>query len=171
METLAAFLKRRAERSFRYLLLQLKEVTPEMALYDSHPDWPDHRWGIGQNGSIAGIVYHLAAWKQMTLPLFRPEGKPLTRAEFDLDSAPAPDDWTGILAWLKQVGTAWLAELAALPDEALDATREWEGETMTLAKVVVEMMEHDVYHTGQIEYLKQRFLLSAGTALSGLTEI
>jgi uncharacterized damage-inducible protein DinB len=161
METLAAFLTRRAERSFRYLLLQLKEVTPEMALRDAHPDWPDHRWGIGQDGSIAGIVYHLAAWKRMTLPMLHPEGKPLTRDEFDFESAPASDDWAGILAWLKQIGTAWQAELARLPDVALDETREWEGETMPLAKIVVEMMEHDVYHTGQIEYLKQRFLLSS----------
>lgn len=155
METLPAFLKRRAERSFRYLLIQLKEVTPEEALHHRHPDWPDHRWGIGQNGSIAGIVYHLAAWKQLTLPMLRPEGKPLTRAAFDAESAPSPDDWPALLAYLKQVGTAWQAELAALPDEALDETRTWEGETLTLAKVVVEMMEHDIYHTGQIEYLKQ----------------
>src|SRR5687767_10952260 len=104
MTTLATFLKHRAERNFRLLIKAIHNLTPEEALYDLHPGWPDHRWGIGQNGSIAGIVYHVAAWKQMSLPLFQPEGRILTREEFDTARAPAPEDWPGILAWLKQVG-------------------------------------------------------------------
>lgn len=155
MEQLATFLKYRAERSYRHLLAQIEGLPAEEALAGSRPDWPDHRWGIGQNGSIAGIVYHVAAWKQMSLPVFRPGGRPLLRAEFDADMAPALDDWQGIQAWLKQAGMAWSAELAALQAEAFDTELVWEGITLTMAKFVAEMYEHDIQHAAQIEYLRQ----------------
>jgi hypothetical protein len=157
LEPLAAFLINRAERSFRYLVSQIDGLSAEEALAGSRADWPDHRWGIGQNGSIAGIVYHVAAWKQMGLPIFQPDGRPLSREEFDSDTAPAPDDWQGIQAWLKQVGMAWIAELAALPPEAFERQLPWEGtdRTIPMAKFVAEMYEHDIQHAAQIEYLRQ----------------
>ncbi|MCW3100502.1 MAG: hypothetical protein JWL77_6120 [Chthonomonadaceae bacterium] len=148
-------MKKRADHGYRYLLTQIDGLSAEEALAGSRPDWPDHRWGIGQNGSIAGIVYHVAAWKQMTLPLFQPGGRPLSREDFDADSAPALDDWAGIQAWLKQAGMAWSAELAALPTEAFDTVLTWEGITLTVAKFVAEMYEHDIQHAAQIEYLRQ----------------
>ena len=154
-ETLATFLKRRAERSFIALLKHLEGLTEEEALFHRDARWPDQPWGIGQNGSIAGIAYHVAAWKQMTLPVFAPGGRPLTREEFDSGAAPAPDDWTGITVWLKQIGTTWNAALAALPESAFDETREWEGRPLPLASFVVEMYEHDIQHASQIEYLRQ----------------
>ena len=125
METLANFIKKRAEHSYGYLLAQIESLSPEEALAGSRSDWPDHRWGVGQNGSIAGIVYHVAAWKQLTLPLFQPGGRPLNREEFDTDAAPALDDWQSIRAWFKQVGMAWRAELAELPVEAFDTSITW----------------------------------------------
>ncbi len=157
METLATFLKYRAERSYRYLMAQIDGLSAEEALAGSRADWPDHAWGIGQNGSIAGIVFHVAAWKQMTLPIFQPGGRPLTREEFDTDTAPALDDWQGIQAWLKQVGMAWSAELAALPPEAFERELPWEGtdRTIPLWKFIAEMYEHDIQHASQIEYLRQ----------------
>ncbi len=155
-ETLTEFVKRRAERSYRYLLRQIEGLTPEEALQDRRPAWPDQRWGIGQNGSIAGIIYHVAAWKQMTLPLFAPGGQALTREEFAATGAPALDDWPGLVAWLRQVGDAWNAELARLPDAAFDDLREWEGTTLPLIRLVVEMYEHDIQHAAQIEYLRER---------------
>jgi len=156
-EALATFLKTRAERSYRNLLAQIEGLSAEEALAGSRPDWPDHPWGIGQNGSIAGIVYHVAAWKQLGLPVFQPEGRPLLRADFDHDTAPALDDWPGIQSWLKQVGTAWNTALAALAPETLDDLVRWEGTTptITMAKFIVEMYEHDIQHAAQIEYLRQ----------------
>lgn len=159
-EALATFLKTRAERSYRNLLAQIEGIPAEEALSGSRPDWPDHRWGIGQNGSIAGIVYHVAAWKQLGLPVFQPGRHPLLRADFDSDTAPALDDWQGIQSWLKQVGTAWNAELAALPPEAFDTLVTWDGVTFTVAKFVTEMYEHDIQHAAQIEYLRQQLKLS-----------
>jgi len=161
-EALAAFLKTRAERSYRNLLAQIEGLSADEALAGSRPDWPDHRWGIGQNGSIAGIVYHVAAWKQLGLPVFQPGGRPLLRADFDSTSAPAPDDWQGIQSWLKQVGTAWNDALAALPTEAFDTYVRWEGTepSITLAKFIAEMYEHDIQHASQIEYLRQQLAIT-----------
>jgi hypothetical protein len=157
-ESLPAFLKKRTRRSYRHLLEQIEGLTPAEALQDRLPGWPDHRWGIGQDGSIAGIVYHVAAWKQMTLPLFPPGGRAITRAEFDTGGAPNADDWQGIAAWFKQVGAAWNTALARLPEATFEETRDWEGTTLTLARIVVEMLEHDVQHASQIAYLRQRHL-------------
>jgi hypothetical protein len=156
METLPTFIKRRAERSFRYLLEQIEGVTEAEALQGRRSDWPDHRWGIGQDGSIAGIVYHVAAWKQMTLPLFQPGGRALERPEFDPSQAPSPNDWPGIVTWLKKVGTEWNTGLAELSEANFEEPRAWEGTTLPLGRFCIELYEHDVQHAAQIEYLRTR---------------
>ena len=157
MEELAAFLKNRAEHGYRDLGAQIEGLSATEALAGRRADWPDHRWGVGQNGSIAGIVYHVAAWKQMMLPIFQPDGRLLSRAEFDVETAPALDDWQGIQAWLKQVGMAWSAELAQLPVEDFDRLVPWGSTSLTVANIVVEMVEHDIQHASQIEYLRQQW--------------
>ncbi len=44
---------------------------------------------------------------------------------------------------------------AALTDAALAETREWEGETASVLQFLTYLIDHDVYHTGQIELLRQ----------------
>ena len=34
-------------------------------------------------------------------------------------------------------------------------TREWEGETAPLARLLSYLIEHDFYHAGQIQLLRQ----------------
>ena len=75
-ESLTAYLKHRAERSLVYLLREAEAVGEVDAFRGRRADWPDQPWGIGQDGSIAGIVYHVAAWKQLALPMFARNGKP-----------------------------------------------------------------------------------------------
>ena len=159
-ETLVAFLKQRSERSYRHLLALIKSIPSDAALRDRHAAWPTQQWGIGQDGSIAGIVFHVAAWKQLTLPLLQPGGKALSQSELDRAVAPAPDDWPGIIAWYAQVGATWNEALASLSEDAFDAPRRWGGATLSLGKIVIEMYEHDVQHASQIEYLCQRHLLA-----------
>ena len=159
-ETLPIFLKRRAARSYRYLLEQTADLTSEEARKHRRTEWADHKWGIGQDGSIAGIIYHVAAWKQMTLPVFAPGGQALTRKEFDAAAAPSPDDWPAILAWLQQIGAAWIAALESLSETDFDADREWEGHVLPLSSFIVEMYEHDIQHAAQIEYLRQELRAS-----------
>ena len=155
-DTLPEFLKQRAAHSLHYLQKQTQDVTSAQALRYRNAHWPDHRWGIGQDGSIAGIVYHVAAWKQMTIGLFAQDGIVIDRRLFDAASAPAPDDWPALLEWLNHIGMEWNTRLTDLPEPAFDETREWAGATITLAVYVTEMLEHDIQHAAQIEYLKQR---------------
>lgn len=155
-ELLADYLRRRAARSFRYLCEQVQDLTSEQALAYADTKWPDQKWGIGQNGSIAGIVYHVAAWKELTLPLFLSDGKAGSRSDFDVSAAPDGEDWPAIVAWLERTGALWLEHLNQLPEEAFDTKRAWEGMTITLAEYVSEMLEHDIQHAAQIEYLRQR---------------
>ena len=131
-DTLPDYLKKRAVRSFHYLLREAESVSAEKALRFATPDWPPHKFGIGQNGSIAGIVFHVAAWKVLTLPLFEPDGAMIPLSSFDYKTAPKPNDWPGIVTWLREVGETWNTRLLALPDTAFDETRDWDGPTLTL---------------------------------------
>lgn len=151
----AEFLRGRAVRSFRYLLREAESVTAAESTRFARSDWPAHRFGIGQDGSIAGIVYHVAAWKEVTLPLLAQNGPIQAIENFDRRSAPALNDWTGLLLWLKTVGEAWNETALALPDSAFDDLRNWGGETITLTEYIAEMVEHDTQHAAQIEYLRQ----------------
>jgi hypothetical protein len=157
-EALSVYLKRRAEHSFHYFLREIRDVSPEDALRYRSDAWPGQRYGIGQNGSIAGIVYHTAAWKQMTLPLLQLGGVATAVEQFDTDAAPALDDWQGIAAWYKQVGMAWNADLAQLPEEAFARECLWGRHTIPLTTYITEILEHDIQHAAQIEYLKQRIV-------------
>jgi len=155
--TLPEFLRKQAERSLAYLQREAAAVSVEDAFRGRRNNWPDQKWGIGQDGSIAGIVYHVAAWKQLTLPVFAPDGTPLSRADFDPSTAPDQNDWPALLAWLSQIGADWNSALAAVPDAELDAIRGWEGASLPLARIVTEMVQHDIQHAAQIEYLRQLY--------------
>lgn len=161
-ESLTSFLVRRTARSFRYLREQLNDVTDEDAVRDRHPAWPGHRWGIGQDGSIAGIVYHVGAWKSMTLPLLT-ENRLLSRAEFEAREEGIHRDWPELVAWLDELGAAWQKAVAGLPEAAFDEEREWEGKTLPVYKLVAEMADHDVQHAAQLEYLAQRHRADGNT--------
>lgn len=157
--SLPQFLKSRAERNFSYLLREVGATTAEEARRFASNDWVPHKWGIGQNGSIAGIVYHVAAWKSLSLSLFEPV--PLLRVaeDFDPATAPAMDDWEGVVMWLREVGTQWNEALGALPESEFDRPCPWEESPIPIWEVAVEFIEHDVQHAAQIEYLRQRLLV------------
>ncbi|HZP80752.1 MAG TPA: DinB family protein, partial [Chthonomonadaceae bacterium] len=97
----------------------------------------------------------------LTLPLLS-GGKARTQEEFDFASVPAPDDWPGLVAWLQQIGAEWNAALTRLPEAAFDTPTEWEGMTLTLARIITEMVEHDIQHAAQIEFLRWRWHAEAG---------
>ncbi len=154
--SLPSYLRIEARKSFHRLMKQVERTTEqEASLFRTH-DWPDHRHGIGQDGSIGGIVYHLAAWKQLTLPLFEPDSPPVSRQNFDPGLYPLVSAWPQLVDWLRSVGNAWLERLDRLNDLEFFDTREWEGVTITLAEYVTEMHSHDIQHASQIEYLHQR---------------
>ena len=164
------FLKRRATRSFQYLMKEVEAVTPEQALADRRAGWPGQQWGIGQDGSIAGIVYHVASWKHLSLPLFEPGGGILALADFNASAAPASDDWPALVTWLRTVGTQWSDKLSALPEEAFAAVHQFDEWESPLWEFVVEFYEHDIQHAAQIEYLRQRHALPTNSGESAGNE-
>ena len=157
-QTVPAFLKHRAARGLTYLLTQAEAISADDAFRGRRSDWPDQPWGIGQDGSIAGIVYHTAAWKQLTIGIFAANGKALARMDFDPANAPDSDDWEAILIWLRRIGMDWNSALIALPDSEFDELREWEGGyRITLTDYIETMIKHDIQHAAQIEYLRQLY--------------
>jgi hypothetical protein len=154
--TLAAYLKKRSTKHFRALELLLPAINAETALAYVHSNWPDHRWGVGQNGSICGIVYHLAAWKALTLPVFQTGGEPLPREAMNRVVAPAADDWQAVRAWYSSIGEEWDAAVQNVPEEVMDEVRLWEGHPTPLYSFISELMEHDLQHASQIDYLLQK---------------
>ena len=161
-EKISDFLKLRGGKAYRSLLNEIEGVDAEQALAGRRSHWTSHRWGVGQNGSIAGIVYHVAAWKGITLGMFNPELKTLQTVAFDASSAPAPDNWEGIVVWLKTVGGQWTEALQNLPGAEFDREKIWEGSSLTVAEFIAEMYEHDVQHASQIEYLRQAMKVDNG---------
>ncbi len=152
-ETVPSYIKAQAEGSFAYLIREAEAVSDVEASHGRRADWPGHKWGIGQDGSIAGIVFHVAAWKQKTLPILAPNFAPSHGAE---DFTARFDDWPSILAWLRSVGADWNLALRALPDAEFDAVRIWEdGESITVCRLAEEIIQHDVQHAAQIEYIRQ----------------
>ena len=153
-DTLDLHLKRRAAHALRDFKRSIEGLTEEEARRDGRPSWPGQKWGLGQDGSIAGIVYHVAAWKSLSLPLLKGEPAP-PMEQFDSARVAGHNDWTGIVAWFLEIADEWNAAVASLPEEAFDEQRELEGQTMTLAALVTEIYEHDLQHAAQIDYLRQ----------------
>ena len=158
-ESLVDFLKKRATRSFRDILREVETLTPQQAFHGRSKNWPSQKWGVGQDGSIAGIVYHVAAWKRMSLKVLDPNVSVVQGSPADLASAPSPDDWEGILGWLKSVGEEWNAAIQNLPPEEFDARKTWEGESMLVSDYIAHLYEHNLQHASQIECLKQTMIM------------
>ena len=159
-QTLPEFLRQRTVRACRAFQKEIDTVSVEEAFRDASPNWQSHKWGIGQNGSLAGIVYHVTAWLILTLPILE-GGNPLSGTNFEAHFALSQDDWQGIRSWFNVTVALWTQALADLPDADFDRTVDWEGQTITVAVYLVDMYEHFTYHDGQIQYLKQKHLADA----------
>ncbi len=153
---LGGFLQNRANHALRYLLREVESVTDVEAFRYSDINWQAHKYGIGQDGSIAGIVYHVVAWKMLSLPLFGSEGQLRTVDDFHAEEAPDKHDWAGIQVWLAEVGAQWNEALSQLSEAELEALRPWGKHEIPVWEFVTELIEHDIQHASQIEYIRQR---------------
>lgn len=152
--TLPLYLKQHAAQQTRRFLEIVADVSPEQATADRDPHWPTQRWGIGQDGSILGIVCHVAAWKEITLSLLTPDRKPISREE--LEARPLPSEWSDVCAWYTQISREWSKALDAMPEAQFSESIVWEGQFWPLGAMIAEIIAHDVQHSAQIEYLLQR---------------
>jgi uncharacterized damage-inducible protein DinB len=143
-------LTRRLRSAYRRFTESLEGLSEEDAANGARDDWRRFRYGVGLDGSIRGIVLHVGSWKHaaaqgLTSGVF-PEAEKLL---------PRESRWDDILIWL-EAGQAELARaLAELGPEGLLQSLDWEGHPMTAADVISHLIEHDQYHAGQVNLLRQ----------------
>ena len=111
--------------------------------------------------TIWEIVLHLTSWKNEVRRRLAgaPAGSP---AEGDWPVAPSPgsaDEWRDALAALDEAHHALVAVVARIPDSQLyertNDPRVGAGSADTCFQLVQGVLQHDVYHSGQIALLKK----------------
>jgi uncharacterized damage-inducible protein DinB len=154
------YLTARTHSAWRQLRESLEGLGEPQATAGVHPDWPGSRFGVGLNGSIAGIVRHLTAWKQAAAGAaegYFPHADPARLEALE---------WTQLLMELNTAHAAVEQALEACPDTALETQVMWEGHSMPLWKVFSHLLEHDHYHAGQINLIRQHQALAQAAGLS-----
>jgi uncharacterized damage-inducible protein DinB len=151
MRSLHKHLADRLAASFRQLRRSLDGLPPEDAARGARPDWRRARFGTGLDGSIQGIVRHVAAWKLAAAEGL--EGGAFPGAE---DVLPPGTTWAELLEWLESGQERLALILERLPPGGLEETVTWEGQAMSLADLFAHLMEHDQYHAGQVNLLRQQ---------------
>jgi uncharacterized damage-inducible protein DinB len=114
--------------------------------------WPRHEDWSGEDGSISGIVFHVAAWKHAYA-----EGLETGEWGDEKTVQPEDDSWAGRLAWLNEENDRLLSALRHLEeDEATSVLIN--DRPHTLPDIFLNSMaHHDVYHAAQVNYLRQRY--------------
>ena len=62
--TLREHLRWQLRGGYRSVKRAMQDLTEAQALEGARADWRRYRWGSGLDGSIAGIVWHVALWKR-----------------------------------------------------------------------------------------------------------
>lgn len=158
MDTMLQFLHKHSMKAADKLTAELSDVSQEDAFRYACSDWPAHKWGVGQNGSIAGIVIHLASWKQRLIPLMLGETAVQHEEAIEALAPDHNDNWQSIQNWFGKISSEWNQALINLSESEMDSIKYWEGGEIQLSKIVINIIDHDIQHSSQIEYLKQRIL-------------
>jgi uncharacterized damage-inducible protein DinB len=137
--------------AFRRFLESLQGLSESEAGAGAQGDWRQYRFGTGLNGSIQGIVRHVATWKQAA-------AAGLASGTFPPAETVLPEalSWEALLEALAEGQTRLEAELARRTEEELESPVIWEGYPMPVHVLLAHMIEHDQYHAGQINLLRQQ---------------
>lgn len=150
MNELHEHLCRRLAAGHRQLRRSLDGLPPGAAELGADPGWRRYRYGLGLDGSIQGIVRHVAAWKHAA-------AAGLSSGEFpDAGSLEVPTGWDALLEWLDAGQQSLATGLAGTAPGGLARMLLWEGQELTVASVVTHLIEHDHYHAGQVNLLRQQ---------------
>jgi uncharacterized damage-inducible protein DinB len=103
--------------------------------------------------SIWELVIHIGVWEEVALRRVRGE----TVRPTDAEDWPAPGssraDWSSTLTRVEQGHAALVEAIGALPDSQLDASAA--GERYSIYVLLHGVVQHDLYHAGQIALLKK----------------
>jgi uncharacterized damage-inducible protein DinB len=148
--TLHEYLTRRLASGYRQLTRSLEGLTEEDAARGAREEWRQYRYGAGLDGSIRGIVRHLAAWKHAT-------AQGLETGVFPAADTPSwPEGWDELLTWLAAGQDRLARSVESSSNDRLDHVMEWDGHPMPLAVILAHLIEHDHYHAGQVNLLRQQ---------------
>ena len=152
MHSLHDYLKARTAAAYRQLATSLRGLTPAYAQRGADPQWRPYRHGIGLDGSIAGIVRHVATWKHAAA-----EGVACGVFPDAEGLQPPGPEWADLRAWLDEGQSRLVKALEALRPEDLERLVQWEGQALPLLHVFTHLIEHDQYHAGQVNLLRQQW--------------
>jgi len=116
-------------------------------------------WKPGpERHSIWQIVRHLILWKRGVLQAWDgtpPDGTTLEAADWQEVSG-TQEAWERDRRTLLDLSAEYLARVQATTDEELSQPVVWytTGATQPLAVRIVRTTTHDIYHSGQIRYLR-----------------
>lgn len=108
--------------------------------------------------SIWQIVRHLILWKGGVLAAW--DGSPPDEAALEVgdwrEISGTEDEWDRDRRELLRISEEFLTRVRSLSDEDLSRPVVWyaTGETQPLAMRIVRTTTHDIYHAGQIRYLR-----------------
>jgi uncharacterized damage-inducible protein DinB len=126
----------------------LSDLTAAQAAWKPAPD----------RHSIWQIVRHLILWKRGVLSAW--DGAPPSEARLEAedwqDVTGSDEDWERDRRTLLDVSAQFLTRAQALDDSELSRRIQWYagGGTQPLAMRVVRTTTHDIYHSGQIRYVR-----------------
>jgi uncharacterized damage-inducible protein DinB len=148
--TLREHLGHQLRSGYRSLARAIEGLSEGQAKEGARPDWRHFRWGSGLDGSTAGIVWHAAVWKQNF-------AQGLETGTFPDESTirPPATEWEALRDWLADGQSRLEAVFERLSEAEFAEPREWEGMTAPLARLFSYLIEHDFYHAGQVELLRQ----------------
>jgi uncharacterized damage-inducible protein DinB len=150
-DTLRGHLEHRLGAGFRRMMEAIEGLDEAEATAGARADWRRYRWGVGLDGSVAGIVRHVAAWKQICATGLETGDYPDEEAV-----APPAPGWTALREWLVDGQRRLEALLARLADADLGQTMPFAGESASIGMIFTHLLEHDFYHAGQINLLRQQ---------------
>ena len=108
--------------------------------------------------SILELVLHMAAWKEFTISRMKNDGQPLAYFE-EIDWRPITHTGDASLQWASA-----LDELNRMHEELLELLQQQEdavfllpvpGKSYTYRNLLFGILEHDIYHAGQVAYVKK----------------
>jgi uncharacterized damage-inducible protein DinB len=103
--------------------------------------------------SIGELALHIAAWRDIVRRRIAGEKFDVTPADDWPPFAGSPEAWKAALAGLERSHPALLDGLAALPPSRMDQPAVPGGSTCY--HQLMGVVQHDVYHAGQISVLKK----------------
>lgn len=118
----------------------LKDISPEQVFNK-----------IGESNSIIELVEHMTAWRNFTIKKL--QGDVSFDIKTDEMNFPQSKDWNKSLEGLKESQHKLLGLLEDLPDERLVAFVE--GRKYSFQVLLHGIIQHDIYHLGQIQLIKK----------------